>query len=262
MVIVTVIQKTDPDAIFMRMKEDHMLNGQLKPGYNWQISTENQCILGYTIHQTTNDMITLQSHMESLKENLGKMPDTLVADAGYGSEENYEYLENNDVEAYVKYNYFHKEQCKKWKTDPYRIDNLSYNENEDYYICPMGQQMAFLKEKNKITDNGFKQTKRLYQAQDCQHCSKRESCHNRQGNRIIEINPKLNHYKSIIRERLTSEKGLKYRKKRPADVEAVFGIIKGNKNYRKFLLRGLEKVEIEVGLLALSHNLSKLAARN
>jgi len=254
--------KTDPDATFMRMKEDHMLNGQLKPGYNWQISTENQCILGYTIHQTTNDMTTLQSHMESLKEYLGKMPDTLVADAGYGSEENYEYLENNDVEAYVKYNYFHKEQCKKWKTDPYRIDNLSYNENEDYYICPMGQQMAFLKEKNKITDNGFKQTKRLYQAQDCQHCSKRESCHNRQGNRIIEINPKLNHYKSIIRERLTSEKGLKYRKKRPADVEAVFGIIKGNKNYRKFLLRGLEKVEIEVGLLALSHNLSKLAARN
>ena len=87
----------------MRMKEDHMLNGQLKPGYNWQISTENQCILGYTIHQTTNDMTTLQSHMESLKENLGKMPDTLVADAGYGSEENYEYLENNDVEAFVKY---------------------------------------------------------------------------------------------------------------------------------------------------------------
>ena len=253
--------KTDPDATFMRMKEDHMLNGQLKPGYNWQISTENQCILGYTIHQTTNDMTTLQSHMESLKEYLGKMPDTLVADAGYGSEENYEYLENNDVEAYVKYNYFHKEQCKKWKTDPYRIDNLSYNENEDYYICPMGQQMAFLKEKNKITDNGFKQTKRLYQAQDCQHCSKRESCHNRQGNRIIEINPKLNHYKSIIRERLTSEKGLKYRKKRPADVEAVFGIIKGNKNYRKFLLRGLEKVEIEVGLLALSHNLRKIAAK-
>src|SRR4030042_4294507 len=95
--------KTDPDATFMRMKEDHMLNGQLKPGYNWQLSTENQYILGYTIHQTTNDMTTLQSHMESLKEILGKMPDTLVADAGYASLENYEYLENNDVEALVRY---------------------------------------------------------------------------------------------------------------------------------------------------------------
>ena len=95
-----------------------MLGGQLKPGYNFQISTENQCILGYTIHQTTNDTTTLQTHMESLKENLGKMPDTLVADAGYESEENYEYLEKNNVKAYVKYNYFHKEQSNKWKTKP------------------------------------------------------------------------------------------------------------------------------------------------
>src|SRR5512138_447634 len=139
--------KTDPDATFMRMKEDHMLNGQLKPGYNWQISTQNQYILGYTIHQTTNDTTTLQSHMESLKENLGKMPDTLVADAGYGSEENYEYLENNDVEAFVKYQYFHKEQSKKWKEDPYRTENLLYDESDDSYSCPMGQKMNFIQER-------------------------------------------------------------------------------------------------------------------
>jgi transposase len=254
--------KTDPDATFMRMKEDHMLNGQLKPGYNWQISTENQYILGYTIHQTTNDTNTLQAHMESLKENLGKMPDTLVADAGYGSEENYEYLENNDVEAFVKYQYFHKEQSKKWRTDPYRTENLPYDEKSDSYTCPMGQQMNFIKEKIKITDNGFRQIKRLYQAQNCNGCSMRGACNKSKGNRVIEINRLLNHYKSIIRERLTSERGKKYRSQRPVDVEAVFGIIKGNKNYRKFLLRGLEKVEIEVGLLALSHNLRKIAARN
>ena len=254
--------KTDPDATFMRMKEDHMLNGQLKPGYNWQISTENQCILGYTIHQTTNDMITLQSHMESLKENLGKMPDTLVADAGYGSEENYEYLENNDVEAFVKYRYFHKEQSKKWKDDPYRTENLPYDKNDDCYTCPMGQKMNFTQEKIRISDNGFRQVNRLYQAQDCKGCPVREACNKSKGNRIIEINPRLSYYKSIIRERLTSERGRKYRSQRPVDVEAVFGIIKGNRNYRKFLLRGLEKVEIEVGLLALSHNLSKIAARN
>jgi IS5 family transposase len=254
--------KTDTDATFMRMKEDHMLNGQLKPGYNWQISTENQYILGYTIHQTANDTTTLRAHMESLKENLGKMPETLVADAGYGSEENYEYLEKNDVEAFVKYNYFHKEQCKKWRTDPYRIENLPYDQEKDSYICPMGQEMTFLKEKIKITDNGFKQTKRLYQAQNCSGCPRKECCHNRQGNRIIEVNPKLNHYKSIIRERLTSERGRKYRSQRPVDVEAVFGIIKSNRNYRKFLLRGIEKVEIEAGLLALAHNLGKLASKN
>lgn len=254
--------KTDPDATFMRMKEDHMLNGQLKPGYNWQISTKNQYILGYTIHQTTNDTTALQSHMDSLKENLGKMPDVLVADAGYGSEENYEYLEKNNVEAFVKYQYFHKEQSKKWKTDPYRAENLPYNEKDDSYTCPAGRKMSFIGEKIKITDNGFRQVKRLYQAANCIGCPMREACNKSKWNRRIEINPRLNHYKSIIKERLCSERGLKYRSQRPVDVEAVFGIIKGNKNYRRFLLRGMEKVEIEAGLLALAHNLNKLASRN
>jgi hypothetical protein len=225
----------------MRMKEDHMLNGPLKPGYNWQISTENQCILGYPIHQTTNDTNTLQNHMESLKENLGKMPETIVADAGYGSEENYEYLEKNNVEAFVKYQYFHKEQSNKWKTDPYRTENLPYDEMRDIYTCPMGKQLNFVKEKTKITDNGFRQIKRLYQSQNCNGCPVKDACNKSKGNKVIEINQKLNHYKSILRERLNSERGIKYRSQRPADVEAVFGIIKGNRNYRKFLLRGIEK---------------------
>ena len=207
-------------------------------------------------------MTTLQSHMESLKENMGKIPDTLVAEAGYGSEENYEYLENNDVEAFVKYPYFHKEQCKKWREDPYRTENLKYDENDDCYTCPMGQKMNFTQEKIRISDNGFRQVNRLYQAQDCKGCPLREACNKSKGNRIIEINPRLSYYKSIIRERLTSERGRKYRSQRPIDVEAVFGIIKGNRNYRKFLLRGLEKVEIEAGLLSLAHNLGKLAAKN
>ncbi len=96
-----------PDHNTINQFRSDRLNGQLKSGYNWQISTENQSILGYTIHQNANVINTLQAHMESLKENLSKMPDTLVTDAGYGSEENYEYLENNDVEAFVKYQYFH-----------------------------------------------------------------------------------------------------------------------------------------------------------
>jgi hypothetical protein len=126
----------------------------------------------------------------------------------------------------------------------------------------MGQQMNFIKEKIKITDNGFKQIKRLYQAQNCNGCPIKDACNKSKENRVIEINKRLNYYKSIIRERLTSERGIKYRSQRPVDVEAVFGMIKGNRNYRKFLLRGLEKVEIEAGLLALSHNLRKVPAKN
>lgn len=254
--------KTDTDATFMRMKEDHMLNGQLKPGYNWQISTENQYILGYTIHQTTNDTATLPAHMESIRQHLGRMPDVLVADAGYGSEENYEYLERNGVEAFVKYLYFHKEQSRKWRSNPFRTENLQYDQRDDSYVCPEGMQMKFIKERVRVTDNGYKQTKRYYQAKNCDGCPSRDKCHKNPGNRRIEINQRLNNYKSVIRERLTSERGIKYRSKRPVDVEAVFGIIKNNRNYRKFLTRGLKNVETEVGLLSLAHNLSKMAGQN
>ena len=253
------LSKTDPDATFMRMKEDHMLNGQLKPGYNLQISTQDQYILGYTLHQTSTDTATLPPHLESLKENLGEIPEVLVADAGYGSEENYEYLENNAVEAYVKFNYFHMEQSAKWKENPAKLENLHYNEQQDCYICPMGQNMNLAKESRRRTKNGYLQDKKFYQAQNCSGCPMRGPCHKQKKNRIIEVNPKLVRYKQIAREKLNSEIGLQYRSQRPADVEAVFGNIKYNHNFKRFLLRGMEKVEIETGLISLAHNLRKMA---
>ncbi|MFC2112127.1 IS1182 family transposase [Bacteroidota bacterium] len=253
------LSKTDPDATFMRMKEDHMLNGQLKPGYNWQISTQNQYILGYTIHQDLADTSTLSTHVESLEQTLGDTPKTMVADAGYGSEQNYEYLENKGIEAFVKYNNFHKEQTKKWKEDPRRIENLHYNPEQDCYYCPMGQPMNFMYTKKDKTALGYQQTKRVYQAQNCRGCPMRGSCYKAKGNRKIEVNPRLIDYKEIIKERLNSERGKQYRSQRPIEPEAVFGNIKNNHNYRRFLLRGIAKVEIEAGLLALAHNLAKMA---
>jgi len=253
------LSRTDPDATFMRMKEDHMLNGQLKPGYNWQISTQNQYILGYTLHQNPTDTATLKDHMESLEKNLGVVPETLIADAGYGSEENYEYLENKGVDAYVKFNNFHKEQTKKWKEDPYRVENLHYNEEKDCYYCPMGQAMTFIGERTQKSELGYKQSYRRYQAQNCKGCPMRGPCYKAKGNRILDANTKLIRYKQEIREKLTSEIGLKYRSQRPADVEAVFGIIKNNHHFKRFLLRGLEKTEIEAGLISMAHNLRKMA---
>jgi len=253
------LSKTDPDATFMRMKDDHMLNGQLKPAYNWQISTQNQYILGYTLHQTTTDTATLPVHLESLKEHLGELPEVLVADAGYGSEENYEYLENNDVEAYVKFNYFHKEQSQKWKENPTKLENLYYNEQEDCYYCPMGQRMNPVKESTRKTPNGYIQNKKHYQAQNCAGCPMRGPCHRQKTNRIIEVNPRLVRYKQMVREKLNSETGLQYRSQRPVDVEAVFGNVKYNHGFERFLLRGSEKTEIEAGLISMAHNLRKMA---
>jgi transposase len=253
------LSKTDPDATFMRMKEDHMLNGQLKPGYNWQISTQNQYILDYTIHQDLADTSTLTAHVDSLLETLGDTPDVLVADAGYGSEQNYEYLESKGIEAYVKYNNFHKEQTRKWKEDPRRIENLHYNEELDCYYCPMGQPMTYIGSPKRKSHRGYEQSTRLYRAQNCQGCPMRGPCHRAKGDRTIEVYPRLINYKEIIKERLNSERGKAYRSLRPVDVEGVFGIIKHNKNFRKFMLRGLDKVEIEAGLLSLAHNIAKLA---
>jgi len=250
--------KTDPDATFMRMKEDHMLNGQLKPGYNWQLTTQNQYILDYTLHQNPTDTETLPTHIESFKKSLGQVPEVLVADAGYGSEQNYEYLENNGIQAYVKFNYFHKEQTKEWKENPFIPENLHYNDEDDCYFCPMGQPMTFIGNKHYKSKIGYDQLYRMYQAQNCKGCPMGGPCHKAKGNRKIEINPRLIRYKNIARDRLNSEIGKQYRSQRPADVEAVFGNIKNNQNFRRFMLRGLDKVEIEAGLLSLAHNIKKM----
>lgn len=254
--------KTDKDATFMRMKEDHMLNGQLKPGYNAQISTNDQIIVNYTLHQNPTDTKTLKKHLDSFKDAYGFMPKELTADAGYGSEENYEYMEQNQIEAYVKYNYFDKELHNQGKAKGvFHVDNLYYNEQLNCYYCPMGQAMTFIGTKIDITEAGYKRALSYYQAANCRGCPLRGKCHKSQGNRMIEVSHRLNFLRAKARERLCSEKGIAHRKQRPVDVEPVFGILKQNRGFRRFFLRGIDKVSIEFGLLALAHNFRKLALK-
>jgi len=253
--------KTDTDATFMRMKEDHMLNGQLKPGYNFQISTNNQYIVNYSLHQTTADTTTLQEHTQIYKAQYHQSPEVITADAGYGSEENYQYLSNNNIENYVKYNYFDKDQSQKSnKKYPFKPDTLFYNKQKDHYICPMGQVMKSIGTHQAKNKNGFTQTVTRYQATNCNGCPLRGACHKSKGNRITEVNHTLNKYKERVRENLNSEQGIYHRKKRPCDVEPVFANIKNNHHFKRFMLRTKPKVEIEAGLLALAHNLRKKAA--
>lgn len=141
------MSKTDADATFMRMKEDHMGNGQLKPAYNIQISSENGYVTNYTIHQTPGDTTTYQEHMEAYNELYDRYPRESIADAGYGSEENYLFAKEKNITPYIKYNYFHKEQSKKWKNDLFKSSNFHYNKDKDCCYCPMGQQMNKIGEK-------------------------------------------------------------------------------------------------------------------
>jgi transposase len=252
--------KTDQDATFMRMKEDHMKNGQLKPAYNLQISSHDQFVVNYSIHQNATDTNTLGSHLEQHKELYNKAPEVLTADAGYGSEENYLLLEKDDIEGYVKYNTFDKEQKEKKKDDPFKSENLFYNKDQDCFYCPMGQRMNKTGEGTRKTSTGFLQQISYYQALRCEGCPLRSRCHKGEGNRIIQINHRLRVLKEKAHTRLTSDKGVAHRKKRCWDVEPVFANIKSNKNFKRFMLRGKRKVEIETGLLAIAHNLGKLAA--
>lgn len=251
--------RTDPDATFMRMKEDAMLNGQLKPGYNVQISTENQFITNFGIYQRPTDTLTMISYLESFKTRYGMQSEEIVADSGYGSEENYGYMFSNGMTPYVKYNMFHVEQRRGYRNDPFRVSNLFYNPDDDFYVCPMGQKMKFIRQEKRHTASGYQQTVSVYRPSRCEGCPLRGECHKSRRDRQIEVNHTLNDYKARARELLTSEQGLKHRSKRPIEPEAVFGQIKECGRFRRLRLKGLTGAKIDFGLKALSHNLRKLA---
>ena len=251
--------KTDPDATFMRMKDDHMMNGQLKAGYNWQISTSNQYIVNYDIYHNPTDTLTLPHHIKQYKEVYNVSPDVVVADSGYGSEQNYEFMEAEQIEAYVKYNYFHKEQKSKGvikPSDAFIPDHLYYNQHGDFFVCPMGQKMTKRFETHPKTKSGYQQTYSVYQAKNCNGCPLRGACHQSNTDRKIQVNWNLKRLKDTVRQKLLSDQGVAHRSQRPVDVEAVFGNIKQNKNFTRFMLRGKDNVLIEAGLIALAHNLA------
>lgn len=254
--------KTDPDATFMRMKEDHMRNGQLKPGYNIQMGTQNQFVIGYTIHQRAGDTGCLQQHLEHIKSWLGEYPESLIADAGYGSEENYAYLAEKQVAAYVKYNTFHYEQKRHRKNSKkrYRPDNFTYLPEVDQYECPQGKRLSYQYTKKYVTDNGYETRRRIYGGAACQDCPVMRECTQSKYQRRLWVGVELRKMKKAAHERLLSPRGKALRSQRPIEVEAVFGRLKQNWGFRRFMLRGLEKVKTEWGLLCIAHNLAKMAA--
>ena len=255
--------KTDTDATFMRMKEDHMLNGQLKAGYNLQASScggEKIFCVNYTLHQKPTDTTTLISHLDQYKNLYGTFPKTVTADAGYGSHENYQYLEDNNINAYVKYNTFHQEQKRQPEHKKgFKSMELYYNKEQDCYYCPMGQRMSCMGTSTRTTENGYEQNVKKYQAQNCNGCPLRGVCHQSKTNRTIEVNHELVRLKNKARENLLSETGIEHRKKRCYTIEPVFACIKQNKNFKRFLLRSLPKVNIEAGLCLIGFNIKQKA---
>ena len=236
-----------------------MNNGQTKPGYNVQIATENQFITNYDLYWRPTDQGTLIPFLNSFKDRYGRQSSTVCADSGYGSEMNYEYMLSNQIDPYVKYNMFHAEDKRKRKNNPFLVENMFYNEEQNFYVCPRGQHLDFVREVRETSDLGYESTKSVYRAKDCSHCPLRGMCYKGKADRrTIEVNHRNNVLRAMAKELLTSEEGLKHRSKRPIEPEAVFGQIKYDNSFKRFHYRGRRLVKAEFATIAVAHNIRKM----
>jgi len=255
--------KTDHDATFMRMKDDHMKNGQLKAGYNVQIATQNQFIIGYKLFQRPGDTRCFQPFMNQLMEALPKVPTQVIADAGYASEENYLFAMGEEQEPLFEllapYNTYVKEQTKSYKQDISKVQNWPYREEEDVFICPNNRKVLFKRYSQRKNTGGYEQDYKIYECEDCTDCPLKALCTKAKGNRQVHWNPVYEEMKAKARAALDDEQKAALYAKRKVDVETVFGDIKGNRSFTRFLLRGLAKTQTEFGLVAIAHNLLKVA---
>ena len=255
------ISKTDPSATFMRMKEDAMCNGQTKPGYNLQISSENQFITDFALFPNPTDTLTFIPFLGSFPGRYGRFPKRVVADSGYGSEENYRFMDEAGIEGFVKYNRFHLEHRPRYKPDTFHPDSLYYNEEGDYYICPMGQRMSRTGTLQTRTEGGYISQSACYRAIRCKGCPLRCLCYKAKANqRTIRVNHRLNSYKRKACELLTSEEGIKERGRRCIEPEAVFGQMKSNMAYHRFRHMGKDKVVRDFTFFAIAFNIKKLCS--
>jgi IS5 family transposase len=254
--------KTDHDATFMRMKEDHMRNGQLKPGYNVVIGVDAEYIVNAIVSQERSDSKTLIPFMESVRRlNYQKAG----ADAGFESEENYTYLEENGQLAFIKPSNYEQSKTKKYKSDVGRRENMSYDEQEDSYQCSMGYRLVNTGVKKAKSKAGYPIETSVYECASCHGCPSKEKCVRPGGKKPLEERSKrLYVSKTFLRqraeaqERITAEEGILLRLNRSIQVEGAFGVLKENMSFRRFLLRGKVKVHIEVLLLCLAYNVKKL----
>jgi transposase/predicted RNA-binding Zn-ribbon protein involved in translation (DUF1610 family) len=247
--------KTDTDATFMRMKDD-----SLRAGYNVQLSTENQFITNYSTSQNASDSASFKDHLQRILERGAKYkPKNYMGDCGYGCEENYELMEQHEIGNYLKFNTFHYEQTKKARENIFHRDNMSYDEANDHFICPNDKRLIYRETTNRKTATGYECETRIYECEDCTDCPLKSQCTKAKGNRKLRISPNLEIYKEQARENLNSKKGIELRKRRGFEVETPFGDWKRNQDYRRFHLRGHEKVDLETGYLSIAHNLRKVA---
>ena len=248
--------KTDHDATFMRFKKDHMKNDQLLPGYNLQLVICDEYIAHYGVFAFASDMDCFQPLMEGFFRRYGKYPRYPLADAGYGSFNNYLYCEQHGMEKFMKFTMYEKEtKDSRYRNDPYRACNFDID-HEGYMVCPNGKRFHFLRSA-PVKGNRFGRTEEYYQCEDCAGCPHREKCHKSKDNRIVRVNEELTRFHREVLANLNCVHGALLRMNRSIQAEGAFGGIKWNRGYKRLRRRGIEGVILELGLISCGFNLHK-----
>ena len=255
--------KTDHDATFMHMKEDHMRNGQLKPGYNVNVATSEEFIVGNYISSDRNDVHTLIPFMWELDRYHIR---NIVVDSGYESEENYCFFETlSGTKLYVKPSDHEQKKTRKYRTDISRRENMAYDPKTDSYTCVAGKQLTYDYDKYSKTKTGLEITTSVYSCKGCSGCPLKEKCIRAgskkplaERNKVIYVSKRFAAQREAMEERINTEQGKLLRVNRSIQSEGVFAMVKEDMNFRRFLLRGQVKIEVEWTLLSLAYNILKL----
>ena len=250
--------KTDTDATFMHMKDDHMRNAQLKPGYNIQIGVEGGYVVGVDVSSERSDQLTLIPFLEKLEENLPQKYENVIADAGYESEENYVYLEEHKQNAYIKPQVYEQWKKRNFKNLIGKRENMSYDEKADEYTCNQGRKLKKVGIAKKKSKTGYISEVTIYECENCENCKVKSKCTKAKGNRRMETSKIFNEKRAKSLENITTPNGIMLRMNRSIQVEGAFGALKEDYGYRRFLTRGKKKVFVEFLLLSIGFNINKL----
>ena len=252
--------KTDTDATFMRMKEDHMRNGQLKPGYNAQIAVNSEYITGVDVFSDRTDFGTLVPFLRTLQRQHGKKYDSVTADAGYERLGNYLFLEANGQMSFIKPASYEQQKSAKFRKQLGRMENMAYDADEDCYTCANGRRLPLRRECTELR-NGREVTTAWYRCEDCTGCPLREKCcqaKDAEKPKELRVNKTLQELRKFSQENISTERGVYLRLCRSIQVEGAFGLLKSDFSFRRFLTRGRKNVRIELFFLALGFDLKKL----
>jgi transposase len=249
--------KTDKDATFMRMKDDHMRNGQLKPGYNLQLAVEGEYIVGATVSDHRNDQQTLIPMLEHLTTSLHKPYENIVADSGYESEENYVYLEQSGQTPYIKPSNYERSKKRTFKKNAFIKENMPYDPGTDSYTCPAGDKLKAKYTTKRTSVTGYVSTITCYEASVCNRCPLKTQCTRAKNNRKIMVSKTFLRLRDEAKANITTETGTALRLNRSIQVEGAFGVLKQDYGFRRYLRRGRNNVLKETLMYAFGYNINK-----